>query len=354
MKILLLSRYERLGASSRVRMLQYVPYLEERGLRITVSALFTDDYLRYYYRTGKKNLDETAKSYLRRIACLVMSGGYDLLWIEKELFPFLPSCGERLLELLGKPYVVDYDDAVFHNYDRHSSRAVRLLMGEKIDTVMHNAAMVVAGNDYLAERARRAGAKRVECLPSVIDLDRYQIASPQAKTTFTIGWIGSPSITYYLNVVAPAIAEVCRDGSTRVVLVGAGDVALAGIPVEVLAWSEDTEVTDIQTFDVGIMPLPDTPWEQGKCGFKLIQYMACGLPVVASPIGVNTRIVERGVNGLWADTMEEWTSALKTLRDSPELCQRMGKAGRAKVEAEYCLQVTAPRMLDLLKEVIRK
>ena len=349
MKILLLSRYERLGASSRVRMLQYVPYLEERGLRITVSALFTDDYLRYYYRTGKKNLAETAKSYLRRVARLVMSGGYDLLWIEKELFPFLPSCGESLLRVFRKPYVVDYDDAVFHNYDRHSSRAVRLLMGEKIDTVMRKAAMVVAGNDYLAERARRAGAARVECLPSVIDLDRYQVAPPQAKTTFTIGWIGSPSITYYLNMVTPAIAEVCRDGSTRLVLVGAGDVALAGIPVEVRSWSENSEVADVQTFDVGIMPLPDTPWEQGKCGFKLIQYMACGIPVIASPIGINTSIVEHGMNGFLADTADEWARAVNTLRDNPELRLRMGRVGREKVEAEYCLQVTAPRMFELLK-----
>ena len=334
-------------------MLEYIPYLEDHGFRITVSALLTDTYLKSYYETAKKSFGEIVKSYLVRIAQLVKTGGYDLIWIEKELLPFLPSWGESLLRLLGKPYVVDYDDAVFHNYDLHSNRAIRFLLGRKIDTVMRQAAMVIVGNDYLADRARRAGANRVEYLPSVIDLDRYQVISPQEKGVFTIGWIGSPSATYYLKIVEPAFSEICKGGNTCVVLVGAGSTDLMAVPFEVRPWSEDTEVVDIQKFDVGIMPLPDTPWERGKCGFKLIQYMACGLPVVASPIGVNISIVEHGVNGFLADTTDEWARALNTLRDKPELRLKMGRAGRAKVEAEYCLQVTAPRMLELLKGVVR-
>ncbi len=329
-------------------MLQYIPFLEERGIRIEVSALFTDNYLRYYYENGEKCIGEVVRSYLRRVARLIKAGGYDLLWIEKELFPFLPSWGESLLVLFGKPYVIDYDDAVFHNYDRHPSRLVRSLLGKKIDTVMRKAGIVVVGNEYLAERARLAGAQRVKYLPSVIDLDRYQVASSHEPGTFIIGWIGSPSISYYLNVVGPALAEVCRDGNTRVVLVGAGNTELSGVPLEVRTWSEDTEVLEIQAFDVGIMPLPDTPWERGKCGFKLIQYMACGLPVVASPIGVNRQIVSHGTSGFLATDKDEWVRALRTLRDDTQLRHAMGMAGRRKVESDYCLQVTATRLYDLL------
>jgi glycosyltransferase involved in cell wall biosynthesis len=354
MKILVLSRYERLGASSRIRMLQYIPYLEDHGVRITVSALFTNNYLRFYYDKGRKSFREIIKSYLVRVSELVKAGGYGLLWVEKEFFPFLPSWGETLLRLFGVPYVVDYDDAVFHNYDIHSNSMIRAVLGRKTDAVMRNAAMVIVGNDYIADRAGRAGAKRVEYLPSVIDLNRYHMASPPVeKRSFTIGWIGSPSATQYLNVAVPALAEICNDGNGRVVLIGAGSVALPGVPCEVRSWSEDTEVADIQKFDVGIMPLPDTPWERGKCGFKLIQYMACGLPVVASPVGVNSKIVEHGRNGFLATTKDEWSHALRTLRDSLDLRCSQGAAGRRKVEQKYCLQVTAPRLHDLLKSAAK-
>lgn len=350
MRILLLSRYDRLGASSRVRMFQYIPRLEELGVEITAAPLFTDDYLRYYYRTGRKDHVQAVTSYLRRVVQLAGSRRYDLLWLEKELFPFLPAWGESLLHLLGKPYVVDYDDAVFHNYDIHLNFIVRSLLGRKIDTVMAGAAVVVAGNAYLAERARQAGARRVVCVPSVIDLERYPVAGSRGDARFAIGWVGSPTASDYLGIAARALAEVCRGENSCLVMVGAGPVALPDVPLESRTWSEETEVADIGTFDVGIMPLPDTPWERGKCGFKLIQYMACGLPVIASPVGVNKELVEHGANGFLASTQEEWVQAIKVLKANPELRREMGRAGRARVEREYCLQVTAPRILDILME----
>jgi glycosyltransferase involved in cell wall biosynthesis len=124
---------------------------------------------------------------------------------------------------------------------------------------------------------------------------------------------------------------------------------LATVPREILPWSEETEVGDIHTFDVGIMPVVDEPWAWGKCGLKLIQYMACGLPVVASPVGVNRQIVEPGVNGFLANTHEEWVNALTTLRDQPTLAAEMGNAGRRKVEAQYSLQVAGPVLASILK-----
>jgi glycosyltransferase involved in cell wall biosynthesis len=250
--------------------------------------------------------------------------------------------------------VVDYDDALFHQYDQHRSAWVRRLLGGKIARVMRGAHLVTAGNAYLADYARRAGAPRVEIIPTVIDLERYPPAGvrPASDTPFTIGWIGSPSTAKYLLAIAPALAEVCAGGRGVVRLIGAGPVDLPGVPVEVLPWNGSTEVEELKRFDVGIMPLPDEPWERGKCGFKLIQYMACGLPVVASPIGVNMEIVEQGVNGYLAETTAEWVQALNTLLLDADLRKRMGQAGRKKVEQEYSLQVTGPRLAGRIKSII--
>ncbi|MRR58763.1 MAG: glycosyltransferase family 1 protein, partial [Deltaproteobacteria bacterium] len=215
MKVLLLSRYESLGASSRVRFFQYLPYLEAHGVRVTVAPMLTDGYLSSFYARRWMPVAEIARSYLRRLVTLFRAGSYDLLWLEKELFPFLPAWGESLFDILGVPCVVDYDDATFHGYDHYAGRVVRTLMGNKIDLVMRRAALVVVGNDYLAERAHRAGARRVAYLPSVVDENRYRPAASRGDNPFTVGWIGSPTTASYLKTVETALAEVCGDGKGR-------------------------------------------------------------------------------------------------------------------------------------------
>jgi glycosyltransferase involved in cell wall biosynthesis len=151
----------------------------------------------------------------------------------------------------------------------------------------------------------------------------------------------------YLDLIRPALVEVCRGGKGRLLFVGSGQIEFEHVAIEIRSWTEETEVSDIQNFDVGIMPLPDEPWERGKCGYKLIQYMACGKPVIASPVGVNQMIIEQGVNGFLAN----WVNALRELRDNVPLREAMGYAGRLKVEKNYCVQVTAPRMAEILRSV---
>jgi len=218
--------------------------------------------------------------------------------------------------------------------------------------VMLHAEVVIAGNAYLAAYAHDAGAKRVEIIPTVIDLKRYPVVSTEKRDkVITIGWIGSPSTAKYLQEITPALVEVCAEGKAKVRLIGSGLVDLPDVDAEVLTWNEDTEADLMHSFDIGIMPLPDEPWARGKCGFKLIQYMACGLPVIASPVGVNCEIVEHGVNGFLASTKNEWIQALLMLRGNSELRWTMGAAGRRKVEEQYCLQVTAPKLVSLLQSV---
>jgi glycosyltransferase involved in cell wall biosynthesis len=352
--VLFLTKYARNGASSRYRFFQYLPWLAQAGIHCQVMSLFDDAYLVHRYQSGRGHVGDIARAFLRRLAALATVRRFDLVVVEYELLPYFPALPERWLGWLGVPYVVDYDDALFHQYDQHKHGWVRHLLGRKIALVMRKAHLVTAGNAYLADYAHRAGAKRVEIIPTVIDLERYPraIATQPSNSIFTIGWIGSPATAKYLEAIATALAEICADGMGRVRLIGSGPVDLPGVPFEVLQWDETTEVSAMQQFDVGIMPLPDEPWERGKCGFKLIQYMACGLPVVASPVGVNCEIVEPGVNGFLAGTTEEWAQALRTLLDDAGLRQRMGQVGRLKVEERYSLQVTGPRLAELIKSVV--
>jgi glycosyltransferase involved in cell wall biosynthesis len=201
----------------------------------------------------------------------------------------------------------------------------------------------------------KAGASRVEILPTAVDVKKYPLVSPRKESPiFTIGWIGSPSTAKYLTAIVPALAKVCEGGRGKVVMIGSGAVELEGVPVEVRPWSEETEVRDLESCDVGIMPLYDGLWEKGKCGLKTIQYMACALPVVVSPVGVNKEIVEDGVTGILASSNEEWARALTTLRDDKALRDRLGLAGRKRAEDRYSVQVVAPRFAELIIEAAGK
>lgn len=354
MKVLLLSRYSRLGASSRVRFFQYLPFLLSQGIGVTTSALLDDTYLSHLYTGRQINWIGVVRTYLRRIAELSHSKRYDLIWLEKELFPWLPSTFEKYLEWLGIPYMVDFDDAIFHRYDAHPNSLVRAFLGHKIDRVMRGASMVVVGNGYLAERARAAGAKRIELLPSVVDSEKYDIGRRSERAFFTIGWIGTPITAKYLSRLAPVLVQVCRKNQARVVAVGIDASTFDNMSVEARPWSEDNEVEQIHSFDVGIMPLPDDPWERGKCGYKLIQYMACGLPVIASPVGVNCEIVEQGKTGFLAATHADWLNALRILMNNRELTLELGRAGREKVRKQYCVRVTAPSLSGWMRELSRR
>ena len=350
MKVLLLSRYGRLGASSRLRSYQYLPYLTAHGIEVTVAPLLEDEYILSLYAGSRKDWGAIFAAYQRRLRHLLRSRSFDMVWFEYELFPMLPAWAESALRRLRVSTVVDYDDAVFHRYDRHSNRWVRRILGRKIDTVMGTATLVVAGNGYLAERARAAGACWVEQLPTVIDLECYTPPAKISGTPYAVGRIGSPATVKYLGLIRGPLQVLCRDGDAILVTIVAAPVNSDGLKVEQWAWTEETEVDCLHHLNVGIMPLPDTPFERGKCGYKLIQYMACGLPVVASPVGVNCEIVEHGLNGFLAQTEEEWIKALSTLRDSPDLRARLGAAGRRKIEEHYCVQVTAPRLHGILCE----
>lgn len=349
LRVLLLAKYGRLHPSTRVRFHTYLPHLAGLGIDVTIAPLLPESYTVDLFSGRRTGMATVGLAYLRRAITLVRARAHDVVWMEGELWPRAPAWGEALLEAIHCPCVVDYDDAIFHRYDLSPNPLVRLLLRRKIDTVMRHATAVVVGNQYLRERALAAGASVIHTVPSVVDLERYK-PPPKSETPVAVGWIGSPISTYFLESVAPVLRRVQQATGARVRIVGAGRRLNPELEAEFIDWSEESEVAEIGNFAVGIMPLVDSPIARGKSGYKLIQYMACHVPVVASPVGENKNIIEDSVDGLLADSEEEWYAALVGLLSDRDLRQRLGAAGRSKVERLYSVQATGPRMASILIE----
>lgn len=352
MKVALLTKYGELAASTRQRFNQYSPFLESRGFKLIPFPLLDDAYLKRLYNGSGRDYRHVSLRYFSRLKWLLSNPETDMIWLHCELFPFLPGLTERLARCPQKPIIFDYDDAIFHNYDQHKSCLVRHFLGRKLHSTIGGAKIVTAGNAYLANYARTF-CPHVEIVPTVVDLNAYtRRPEPFSPSAPTIGWIGTPSTwTEYMAPMMPLLIPAAQAAGARIITVGAGRAAAAHPLLDNLLWTEESEVARIHAMDIGVMPLTDTPWARGKCGYKLIQYMSCGIPVIASPVGVNTEIVEHGVNGFLASSDSEWVEALQNLLCDAKLRKRMGEAGRRKVEQHYSLQVWGPRVAQMLRAV---
>ncbi|MDR3435683.1 glycosyltransferase [Telmatospirillum sp.] len=349
LSVLALTRYPRLGASSRTRFLAYLPALRANGMTVTITPFFDNDYLPALYSGRRPKLSVVAGYYWRRIRALAAARRYDLVWIEKEALPWVPLSIEMLL-LGHKPFAVDFDDAWFHRYESHRHFLVRGLLGTKFEGLVRRARMTLVGNDFLVAWARSAGARNIRQLPTAVDLTRYQVTDWNRSAPLRIGWIGTPtSAAIYLRPLLPTLADMIHEGWATLTVVGADDPELHAIGATVVTWKEAQEIDQLHSFDVGIMPLSDDLWSLGKCAYKLIQYMAVGLPVVASPVGMNRKVVVDGVNGFLATTPEEWRNAFERLAADPEMRRRMGEAGRKMVAENYALSVLTPVLIDALR-----
>jgi glycosyltransferase involved in cell wall biosynthesis len=350
MRALVLPRYDYDGASSRYRSLQFAPHLHAAGIDCDISPFFSAGYVKRRFEQNRTLALRSFADYLRRWRVLIAARRYDVMLVEKEFFPYWPAMLELQLVPKSIPYVVDYDDAVFHAYDNHSSKIIRWLNGQKIGKVMARAASVVVGSEYLYTYAIRHN-RHVDLIPTVIDLQKYPVrqAAESLHGPFLIGWIGSQSTAIYLKMIEEPLDRFCKTYNARLQVIGARPLGLNIESHDWIEWSTDTEIDYLDRIDVGIMPLPDTPWTRGKCAFKLIQYMGCWKPVIASPVGENARVVEEGGNGFQVSTAEEWFAALERLYQDRELARRMGRAGRAKAEAQYSLDKVAPKLERVLR-----
>lgn len=337
MKILFLPQTGPLGPSSRYRVYQLLPHLT--GIEWEVSPAVDDALYQAVYWRGESKLLALRAAWKRRQADLARLAQFDAVLVQKGVLPGLYLGWER--RFAGKkPLIYDFDDAVWLAR-QGGSLPVRLLHRERaVQEVLRCAAAVIAGNDYLADYARRFN-RNVTVIPTCVECARY----PQAADTALIGWIGSRTTLPYLRPLQPVFAKL----GVRPRVIAAGDPRKLGFPVEFRPWRLETELAELAQIGIGIAPLPDGPWERGKCGVKVLQYMACGLPVVASPVGVHAQIVAHGVTGFLAGEPVEWEAYLRELMANAPLRRQMGQAGRALVQRHYDIRVAVEQLLKVLR-----
>jgi glycosyltransferase involved in cell wall biosynthesis len=256
----------------------------------------------------------------------------------------------RLLRRSNPRIIFDYDDAVMFRNQKYGKK-IRTRDFEKFRRTVENCAAVVAGNDYLARLAEACGPRTV-ILPTAVDVSRYPLHPDAEPDGLTIGWLGLSDGFVYLRNIQPVLEQLARrypQFSLRVI--SDKSLELAGVPVQNEPWQLEREHRNLAGFSIGIMPLTDTLWTRGKCGYKILQYMAAGIPVVASAVGANNDIVTHGENGFLAKTIDDWVYCITALAEDAELRRNFGRRGRELVEQKYSLDQFAARYISLMREV---
>ena len=355
MKILALTTNPIEGASTRYRILAYIPFLEKQGFTVDFHSFFPSKSLATVYSPGKilRKLYYVIQGFQERSSRL-KPHHYDLVLVHRELFPLGLKVFLRRLYKIGVPVVYDYDDAMF--LPQRQSRGIlgKLENPNSVKEIMAMSNMVVAGNNYLAAYARQYN-RNVRVFATTVDTERYRPRNHLNQSDHcTIGWIGSHTTVKYLNSLRSIFEILAKIHSFELKVVGADfSLSVNGFQVRQQGWSLEREIGDFQSCDIGVYPLWDDDWSKGKCGFKAIQFMAVGVPVVASDVGVNKEIIRDGVNGFLATSEREWCDKLLLLIKDPELRRKIGLAGRKTVEERFSLDVNAPKLVRAFQDVFR-
>jgi glycosyltransferase involved in cell wall biosynthesis len=352
MTVLFVAQYGPLAASSRTRVFDYLPLLREAGVICDVRVVVPDGLVRMNAGGMLKRLMYYALSWFRTVwvgwLCLFYVLRYDVVFIQKVLFSFpIP----QLLRRFRRKILFDFDDAIFTLEAPEKNWLTRLRTRRRaqgLPTMLRSARQTIVENAYTADFAAQF-CPHISRITGPIDTDRYAPGEKPDENKIVLGWIGSPSTTPYLELIRePLVALAHQYPDLELCLIGAGDFEVPDLPVRRYTWAHETEVAHLQTFDIGLMPLPDDPFTRGKGGYKLLQYMSIGLPVVASPVEINREIVTHGENGFLADTETEWIEFMGQLISDKSLRCQMGAAGREKMIAEYSLKKSSVQLLALL------
>jgi glycosyltransferase involved in cell wall biosynthesis len=359
-RMLVVTPFPEEGAGYRFRISQYLPALRQAGFDVSASPFFTREFFSIVYRPGNylRKLAFLFAQMPKRLALLRARRSYDLIFIYREAFPVGPPLIELTLARPGGPAIVyDFDDAVFLGDTSEANRVIGFLKyPAKTRAIVAASTGVIAGNHYLANYAL-AFNDAVTVMPTCVDTDVFvpRPAPRAAGDPLVVGWIGSPTTVRYLLEYGGVLAELARRYPFVLRVAGAGrPLEMPGVAIENVEWSLEREVALFNTCDVGIYPLADDLWTRGKCGFKAIQFMACGVPVVASAVGVNCEIVDDGVNGFLARTREDWVDKLARLCADADLRDRLGRAGRQRVDDRYSLRRNTPLMIAALDKALAR
>lgn len=318
------------NAGTRYRFPQFMPYLEEHGIEV--------------------DLQRIVSSPLRFLGMLNTLGKADIVVILRKLSS---PWKQQLIRRFAKKIVFEYDDSIMYRSSRWSNQYSDTRRS-RFERMVKTCDLVITGNQFLkGEATKYVHAGKVHVIPTVVDLERYPSKSySSSKNNIMLGWLGSRGTLYYLKKLVPVLTEIGkRFPFVQLKIVCNDFLDVPNMKVINKEWSEEDEVVDLQSFDIGLGPLTDDVWTRGKCGLKLVQYLAVGVPVVCSPVGANKEIVADGKVGFWARDDKEWIERLSLLITNPDLRQKMGELGRERIEQKYSLQAIAPKLVDMLNKL---
>jgi glycosyltransferase involved in cell wall biosynthesis len=340
---------------SRFRIEQWMTWMKAAGVESDYHS-FEDVALRRVIYTPGKYLEKAqgfVRGYGRRLALTRQVKDYDVVFIYEQASRIGPALLERLIARTGVPIVYDFCDPIYEPFKSHINGYLSLLkFPGKTATICRLAQHVIVGNEELAQYARRHNP-HVTIVPITIDTGEYQPRPPREAAVPVIGWSGSHSTVPHLDTARGVLQRLARSRKFELRVIGAPTYALEGVSVAAQPWRAEGEVSDLQQFDIGIMPLPDDPWVSRRTHLKVRQYMGLGIPCVVSPLGVNRELIEDGVNGFLATTEDEWVERLTRLIDDPALRARIGAAGRKTIEDRYSATLWAPRVREILETAAR-
>lgn len=339
-------------AVTRFRLQQFTPALRRAGIEAHIRPFLTTEELRLLYSgTWSRDMLRAAKRAItRRLLDITQAKRFDAVVVQREAALVGPPIIEwALTALVRRPLVFDFDDAVWltytsPTYGRWLPRLVK--MPSKVKFTLRAATQVIAGSNHLAAFAQQHNAN-VTVIPTTVDTDQFVPCRSKNETPI-LGWIGSHSTGPYLRSVMPALARVAQTHKFKLRVIGA-KIDAPGVPVEHVPWSPEGEVANLQSFDIGLYPMPDDAWARGKAGLKAIQYMACGVPVVASPVGATNQIVRHGHNGLLAGSEAQWVQAITRLLDDDGLRTTMGNVGREDAVTNWSLRKFESVFVNVMK-----
>lgn len=358
LRVVALCTYPGLAAYTRYRIEQYRPHLAAAGVDLSLHTFLSDASFATLYQPDRRL--QTAGGIVaaagRHLARATRLPGCDVVFVGREAALVGPPVLEWVAaRLLRRPMVLDLDDATYLAQPSavHGSLAARLKGSGKTDRLIRWSDFVVCGNAVIASHVKELHRHHA-VLPTIVDVTRFvPRVVGNTESPPVLGWIGTHSTFPYLEAIFPALQQLARRHPFRLRVVGAGKVGLrlAGVELEVVPWTLEGEIAAVQSFDIGLYPLPDDAWAAGKSGLKSVQYLACGVPFVASPVGAVRALGVPGETHFEARDEGEWVERLAQLLAEPELRQVMGRAGRKHAVAKFSVAATADTLAGIFRRV---
>lgn len=345
--------------SQRYRFEQYFNFLRENGFECELSFILTEAEDRIFYSSGNIFLKFliTLKSIKKRLKDVKRASQFDIVFIQREAFMTGSAYFERKFAESTAKIVFDFDDSIWL-LDTSSGNKMWQWMksAKKTSKIIALSDLVFAGNKYLADYAR-ASNKNVKIIPTTIDTKLFKRKEEYKNNDkICIGWSGSHTTIKHFEAAIPFLKKIKQKYGDKVYFKVMGDSAFVNKDLEIVGipWSSETEVSELSSFDIGIMPLPDDPWVKGKCGLKGLSYMALEVSTIMSAIGVNPEIIKDGVNGFLASTDDEWVEKISLLIESFELRKQLGSNARKTVEERYSFESQKNNYLNAFNELLNR